>query len=136
MELVVNYGSKVQHILLTTLYLSKHGPGTAKLQLLQDAWVECDGAWKKSSLYKRMMERTTHKHHGARLWLTRSQIALKYNSEDIAASICDAKLSDPELLESHTRPHPDCPKEEAWNFLSVHWLVARGTGNDSLSCGL
>lgn len=79
---------------------------TAKLQLLQDAWVECEGAWKKSSLYKRMIERTTHKRHGARVWLTRSQISAKYNSDEMADSICDAKLNDPELYETHTKPHP------------------------------
>ena len=62
-----------------------------------------------------MIERTTHKSHGARVWLTRHQIAAKYHSDEMADSICDAKLNDPELRESHTKPHPDAPHVEARN---------------------
>ena len=96
-------------------------PGSEKLQVLQDAWTECAGDWKRSSLYLKMTNRTTSTSHGARTWLTRQQLTKKYDSADIAAEICDAKDKDPELRKSHTKPHPDAPGVEAGNLLS--WRV-------------
>ena len=46
------------------------------------------------------------------MWLTRSQIAKKYDSELTANEICDGKLNDAELKESHTKVHPDAPTNE------------------------
>ena len=57
--------------------------------------------------------------HGARVWLTRYQIARIYNSEEVANEICEAKLADPELKETHTKLHRDCPHLEARKFLFV-----------------
>ena len=87
--------------------------GTEKLQLLQDAWSQCAGEWKRSELYKRMIDRTTHSAHGARVWLTRSQIQKKYDSETLGNEICDSKMNDPELRKTHTKEHPDAPGLEA-----------------------
>lgn len=87
--------------------------GSAKLQLLQDAWTECKGEWRSSSLYKQMVERKRTSKHGARVWLTRMQIAQKYQSQEVADEICRAKLDDPELYKSHTKPHMDAPNNEA-----------------------
>ena len=87
--------------------------GTAKLAILQDAWAECAGNWKSSQLFKKITNRSTVTSHGARVWLTRAQIAKKYDSNEIANEICDAKLNDAELKESHTKMHPDAPTNEA-----------------------
>ena len=88
-------------------------PGSAKLQLLQDAWTACQGEWKKSELYLKIVERRKTTAHGARVWLTEHQIAAKYGSPDMAREICAAKLADAELKQTHTKPHPDCPTVEA-----------------------
>ena len=92
-------------------------PGSEKLQVLQDAWTECSGQWKTSSLYLKFTNKTTSRSHGARKWLTRQQLTRKYESEDIADSICDTKDQDPELRKTHTKPHPDAPEVEAGNLL-------------------
>ena len=88
-------------------------PGSAKLQLLQDAWASCAGEWKKSELWKKKLERKKTSAHGARVWLTRGQIATKYQSDEMASAICDAKLADEELKSTHTKDHPDAPGVEA-----------------------
>ena len=83
------------------------------MQLLQDAWSQCSGEWRHSELYKRMVDRTTHSAHGARVWLTRTQIQKKYDSEQLGNEICDSKLNDAELRKTHTKEHPDAPGVEA-----------------------
>lgn len=87
--------------------------GSQKLQVLQDAWAQCAGEWRKSELFKKFTERTTSSSFGARIWLTRAQIAKKYDSQSIADQICDAKVADPELAATQTKWHPDAPGVEA-----------------------
>ena len=86
--------------------------GSAKLQVLQDAWAECQGQWTRSGLYKRISERRSVTSKGARVWMTRAQIARKYESWDVANEICNSKLADEELKATHTKPHPDAPNNE------------------------
>ena len=93
--------------------------GTEKLNLLLDEWISCAGEWKKSTLYKRFMERSTTSSHGARVWLTKAQIEAKYKSAAIAESIVRAKLDDPEARETSTKAHPDCPDNEAQSGLET-----------------
>lgn len=87
--------------------------GKAKLQLLQDAWTECDGEWSRSELYKKILERRTTSKRGARVWLTRAQICRKYESQEMADAVCDGKLADEESKQQFTKPHPDAPNVEA-----------------------
>ncbi|CAK9034035.1 Uncharacterized protein SCF082_LOCUS20718 [Durusdinium trenchii] len=88
-----------------------------KLQVLLDEWLSCGGRWTESTFYIRATERSTHSTRGARVWLTRDQIAEKYKSREIANMICDQKLSDPEAFRTQTKLHPDCDKEEMRLFL-------------------
>eukprot|EP00435_Cladocopium_sp_Y103_P002482 s338_g1.t1 len=83
-----------------------------KLAVLRDAWEQCEGDWKRSALYKRFVEKSTTTQHGARVWLTRSQVAKKYESQALADKICNAKLQDAETKEKNTKEHPDCPGDE------------------------
>ena len=70
--------------------------------------------------------------HGARVWLTRAQIAAKYNDPKVADLICNAKLEDPDLKERNTKFHEDAPGVEArptWgighvDLLSIGWEAA------------
>lgn len=78
-----------------------------------DEWVSCKGSWKSSKLYEKMTARKSVRTKGARVWLTRHQLAAKYNDAEVAREICESKLSDPELKETHTKPHPDAPEKEA-----------------------
>lgn len=87
--------------------------GSEKLQILVDEWASCQGRWKDSQLLERMRSRKSTSVHGARVWMTRAQVALKYGSQEVADEICNGKLNDPETKESHTKPHPDAPNSEA-----------------------
>ena len=71
------------------------------------------GDWKSSQLYQKMTLRTTEKKHGARVWLTKTQLTKKYGCEELAQQIVDSKCADPETYESQTKPHPDAPDVEA-----------------------
>ena len=82
-----------------------------------EEWMSSKGNWKESKLYQHMTLKKMERTHGARVWLTRSQLVKKYDSEEIADDICNTKLTDAELYESHTKPHPDCPQNEAGPFL-------------------
>ena len=63
-----------------------------------------------------MTSRKSSSSFGARRWLTRGQIADKYRDHILADQICDAKLADEELAQSHTKYHPDCPGNEAGDY--------------------
>ena len=86
-----------------------------------DAWSECKGQWRKSALYLKMSSRKSSSSFGSRRWLTRNQLVAKYNDASLADSICDGKLGDEELKRTHTKPHPDCPGNEAG--IGVHSSV-------------
>ncbi|CAK9069365.1 Uncharacterized protein SCF082_LOCUS34741 [Durusdinium trenchii] len=77
-----------------------------------DEWLSCNGEWRKSTLFKKMIERKTTSTHGARVWMTFQQIAEKYKSEEVARRIVEAKLADPELRRTQVKDHPDCPESE------------------------
>lgn len=98
--------------LCVAMFFDMHDAGSARLQLLEDAWSECAGEWSKSTLYRKITKKNKVSEHGARVWLTRSQLITKYNSEQMADCIIAAK-STPELFDTQTKPHPDCPQEEA-----------------------
>ena len=89
------------------------GQGSQRLQVLVDEWISCKGEWKKSTLYERMMAKKSCRKHGARVWMTKSQIAQKYSDQHIAEQICAAKLEDEATRESQTKAHPDLPDSEA-----------------------
>ena len=104
--------------------LGGHPSGSAKLSLLKEAWEECAGEWKKSSLYKKITNKSKSSTHGARVWLTRGQICAKYNNNmDIANAICKAKEDDPELSQTQIKDHPDAPGVEAGHGFLVFSVV-------------
>ena len=78
-----------------------------------EEWLATAGDWRQSRLYQRMTAKKTERKHGARVWLTRAQLLMKYGSQEIVDEIVTTKLSDPELRESHTKSHPDAPQSEA-----------------------
>ena len=61
----------------------------------------------------KIAERKQDRKYGARKWMTRADIARKYQDKSIADEICNSKLSDPDTALTHTKPHPDSPQNEA-----------------------
>lgn len=87
--------------------------GQEKLAVLRDEWESCEGNWKNSSLYKTFILRKSSRTHGARLWLTKPQIAAKYGGDmSIAEKICANKMADVKAKEKQTKWHPDAPGDE------------------------
>ena len=90
--------------------------GSAKLNILLDAWAQCEGRWSTSSFTKQLKSRETNSSYGGRVWMTRSQIAAKFHSQTAADTICDQKLADEELKATHTKFLPDADGVEAGGF--------------------
>lgn len=82
---------------------------TRKLQLLFEQWVSASEKWSSSSLVISMKQRHQRRHKGGRRWLTKAQIAIKYNSKELAEEICHHKESDEYLRSTETKPFPDKP---------------------------
>lgn len=102
-----------QHAAHDSINLFMPSQGSQKLAVLKEEWLACAGVWKSSALYKKMKQSSKTSNHGARLWLTKTQIAAKYSSMEVAQAIVDAKLADAELRESQVREHKDCPGNQA-----------------------
>lgn len=83
-------------------------PGSDKIAILFDQWLTCEGHWRQSSLFLQLKTEKRFRKRGARKWLTESELAMRYGSTDMARKIVQAKLDDPDM-QSHVRPHPDCP---------------------------
>ena len=78
------------------------------MQELYERWLSCGEDWTKSSWLLSLTSTSSHHKKGARRWMTRSQIAEKYNgSWDIADEIIAAKNT-PEHADQR-KPHPDLP---------------------------
>ena len=92
--------------------------------MLQDAWTECQGNWRTSNFFKKITGRSTVSEQGCRRWMTRAQLASKYNSEEYADHIIAAKNQDEELKASHTKDHPDAPGVEAGSMGCGIWDAA------------
>ena len=112
---------------------SSYSRGSAQLQVLLDEWTQCSGQWQKSTLFERMTAKKSCRKHGARVWLTRSQIATKYGDQKVADEICDGKLLDESLKETHTKPHPDAPNSKA-RFVDINYISQKHTYDMYSSC--
>ena len=97
-------------------FMRTHASGSSKLQVLLEEWVATNGDWKKSKLYQNMKVKSSERRHGARVWLTKHQLTMKYGSEQIANEIIKAKRDDPQIFEEQSKPHPDAPQSEARNY--------------------
>ena len=81
--------------------------GSEKLQVLQEQWLQCDGAWKKSTFYLEIKKSKAERKRGCRMWMTRAQLVAKYNSESLADEIIANKEADPNG--NQVKDHPDAP---------------------------
>lgn len=111
----VNYHYTFLVLYMNTLFCMFAGccQGSSKLQVLMDEWLETKGDWKSSKLYQHLKRKRSERQHGSRVWMTKQQLVMKYNCEQIATNIVEQKCSDPELFKTQTKPHPDVPDNEA-----------------------
>ena len=82
--------------------------GKSLNSVLFDAWVACEGEWKKSSFLQKIQDRHSSKKRGTRKWLTAQEMDLHFGSE-AGLQIRERKLLDPELKEKEVRAHPELP---------------------------
>ena len=77
--------------------------------LYEDFWKSsCD--WRKTTIYRSVTNTIENKKSGRRKWLTRKQmIPIFDNDEAVVDGIILRKRSDPELLETECRQHPEVP---------------------------
>ena len=92
--------------------------GTEKLALLQEQWESCKGDWSKSEFLVQLRESSATRKRGCRAWMTRAQVAAKYQNDwELANQICDDKKDDPHGEGKTWKRNPDAPRSE------VAWLI-------------
>ena len=77
--------------------------------LYEDFWKSsCD--WKKTTIYRSVTNTIENRRSGRRQWLTRKQMLPIFDhDEGIVDGIILRKRSDPELMASEVRKHPEVP---------------------------
>lgn len=81
------------------------------MEILWEEWLASNENWKVSNYAIRLSRSRLHETIGARRWMTFKQLCDKYQDQEIAESIREAKLNDPD--KSHVKPHPDTPDNPA-----------------------
>ncbi|CAE7201315.1 unnamed protein product [Symbiodinium sp. CCMP2456] len=84
--------------------------GKSSMSTLYEDFVATGGNWKNGVIMKSIRRKRSSGSHACRKWLTRRQM-LQYfdNDQKLVDSIIVRKESDPELLKSECRDHPECP---------------------------
>ena len=94
--------------------------GSERLQVLFEQWATCAGQWKESAFFLRLSNSTRFKSKGARRWLTFTEIAQRYGSNEVATSITEAKENaEDQIKKTQIRKHPDCA-EACMHAYMVH----------------
>jgi len=85
---------------------------------LYEAWLSCEGNWKKSRLYLSICNKNRKKTTGVRRWYLRSELEKRFGV-DVATDIVNRKLNDEKLKESETRLFEELPDREdatVWGY--------------------
>lgn len=87
--------------------------GKSLNSVLFDAWAQCgEGAnWESSVFLMSIRERHCSTRRGTRKWLTAMEMDQRFGAE-MAQSIRDRKLYEPDLKRTETRFHPELPGVE------------------------
>lgn len=91
------------------------GLGKSLNSVLFDAWSQCAGNWSRSKFLMNIRERHSSRRRGVRKWLFAHQMDEVFGKE-VAEGMRERKRMDPDLWESETRFHPECPQQEARLF--------------------
>lgn len=86
------------------------------MSTLYEDFVATGGNWKNGVIMKSIRRKRSSGSHACRKWLARRQM-LQYfdNDQKLVDSIIVRKESDPELLKSECRDHPECPGWKEFN---------------------
>lgn len=95
----------------TFLHVHVWIPGEAKLAILFEQWVACDGHWSESSLLVTLRQEHRLRRLGARKWMTFHELVIKYGGTSPAQKIVAAKRADEKTAKEQIRPHRDCPHD-------------------------
>ena len=79
------------------------------LQVLYEQWVQAGGKWDSSQLVIQARTCIKGSKTGARRWMMRSEIVKRYGCEATADELILVKESDPTLLRTQVRNHPELP---------------------------
>ena len=89
----------------------KHTPSggdkAEMMQVLYEQWVQAGGKWNDSQLVLQCRSTISGTKTGGRRWMLRSDIVKKYGCEVTADEIIRSKESDPALLKTCVRDHPE-----------------------------
>lgn len=84
--------------------------------VLYEAYQQCAGEWKSSKFYLMVRERHRSTKRGTRKWLMAAEMDNLFGPE-VAAAMRERKLTEPALLETEVRFHPELPQKEAGNVV-------------------
>ena len=85
------------------------------MQEIYEKWLSCGENWKSSSWVLSLQTTSTDVRKGARRWMTRAQIASKYDDPTIADEIVQAKMA-PDCAHQR-KPHPDLPNRDVSSLI-------------------
>ncbi|CAE7029554.1 unnamed protein product [Symbiodinium sp. CCMP2592] len=80
-----------------------------KMSSLYEDFLQTEGDWKKSMIFRTIKSITRNGRRGIRRWLTRSQMLVHFDDASIVDSIIARKETDEYLKKTEVREHPECP---------------------------
>ena len=83
--------------------------GKNKMSSLYEDFLQTEGNWRNSMVYKSIKSTTKNGRRGIRRWLTRRQLLATFDTKEIVDSIIARKETDEYLRSTEVREHPDCP---------------------------
>ncbi|CAE7879827.1 unnamed protein product [Symbiodinium microadriaticum] len=98
---------KVAHRMYMRFYRSIHSKN--KMSSLYEDFLQTEGNWRNSMVYKSIKSTTKNGRRGIRRWLTRRQLLATFDTKEIVDSIIARKETDEYLRSTEVREHPDCP---------------------------
>lgn len=78
---------------------------------LYEAWLGCEGNWKKSKLYMSICNKNRKKTTGVRRWYLKTELEKRFGKE-VADDIIARKLGDEKLKATETRMFEELPDRE------------------------
>ena len=78
------------------------------MSVLFESWHECEGMWKRSSLYLSAISKEKTKRRGVRVWKTKVELEERFGKAG-AEAIIHRKMQDEDLKSKEIREHPEAP---------------------------
>ncbi|CAE7650278.1 unnamed protein product [Symbiodinium sp. CCMP2592] len=98
---------KIAHRMYMRFYRSVHSKN--KMSSLYEDFLQTEGNWRNSLVYKSIKSITRNGRRGIRRWITKRQMLTVFDSAEVVDSIIARKETDDYLRSTEVREHPDCP---------------------------